>query len=75
MARARARLLYGARLQTQNEQAEKLRLENLITTTAFLNKDALSRAFAELSDNLSQAVMSSDLNRQPRETFLRNLSG
>jgi len=57
------------------ELRRKLELENAITTGSVLNKDALSRAFAELADALSSVVMSDrNLSRESKEDFLRNLS-
>jgi hypothetical protein len=66
--------LYGAKLRYQNEAAEKLRIENMVSRGELLSKAALSQAFAELADALSQAVRNSSLDRQAQETFLLNLS-
>ena len=57
------------------ELRRKLELENAITTGSVLNKDALSRAFAELADALSSVEMSDrNLSRESKKDFLRNLS-
>src|SRR6516225_1422604 len=66
--------LYGAKLRYQNEAAEKLRIENMVNRGELLSKAALSQAFAELADALSQAVRNSSLDRQAQETVLLNLS-
>ena len=42
----------GARLRVQNEQAEKLRLENQIVRAETLNRTELERVFTELADAL-----------------------
>jgi len=64
----------GPGLRTQNEQAEKLRIENAVSRGELLNKDASTRTFGELADALKQAVLSSDLDRRSKETFLFYLS-
>jgi hypothetical protein len=66
--------LYGARLPTQNEAAEKLRLENAIMRGEVVNRAKLSAAFAQLADALRQCVMNSELDRRAKEDFLRNLA-
>jgi len=40
---------------------KKLELQNRIIEGSVLNKDALSRAFSDLADSLSQAVLNSNL--------------
>jgi hypothetical protein len=67
--------LHREKIRSQRALARKLELENAIIVASVLNKDALTRAFGDLADSLAQAVMSSDLNRQGKEDFLRNLRG
>jgi hypothetical protein len=71
--------LYGSmhieRLKTQAEVTEKLRIQNMVSRGELLNKDALTRAFSELADALSSAVMlDRGLSRESKEAFLYNLS-
>jgi hypothetical protein len=67
--------LYGAKLRTQNEQAEKLRIENEISRGELLNRRELARVFAQIADAISTRIMScTELPRLAREDILRNLS-
>ena len=50
--------LYGAKLRTQNEQAEKLRIE--VSRGELLNRAALSRAFAAIADAVSSRITGGD---------------
>ena len=64
----------GARLRVQNEQAEKLRLENQIVRAETLNRTELERALTELADALVGVVKNSNLDRRSQEDFLHNLA-
>jgi len=67
--------LYGAKLRTQNEQAEKLRIENEISRAEVLNRAELSKAFAAIADAFVSRVMSvHGLTRQEKEDLLKDLA-
>jgi hypothetical protein len=42
--------LYGAKLRTQNEQAEKLRIENEVSRGELLSSRELARGFTAIAD-------------------------
>jgi hypothetical protein len=66
--------LYGAKLRTQNERAEKLRIENAVTRGNLLNRAALSAAFATIADAVSARIMAcSELSRAAREDILKDI--
>jgi phage terminase Nu1 subunit (DNA packaging protein) len=67
--------LYGAKLRVQNEQAEKLRIENEISRGELLNRRELARCFAQIAEAMSARIMScTELPRLAREDILRDLS-
>jgi hypothetical protein len=67
--------LYGARLRTQNEQAEKLRIENEVSRGELLSRRELARGFAQIADAISARIMScTELPRLAREDILKDLS-
>ena len=60
--------LYGAKLRTQNEQAEKLRIENEVSRGELLNRRELMRGFTQIADAISSHIMScTELPRRVRE--------
>jgi hypothetical protein len=67
--------LYGAKLRTQNEQAEKLRIENEISRAEVLSRSELSKVFAAIADAFASRLMSvQGLSRREKEDLLRDLS-
>jgi len=50
--------LYGAKLRTQNEKAEKLRIENEVSRGELLNRRELARGFAQIAEAISARIMS-----------------
>jgi hypothetical protein len=67
--------LYGAKLRVQNEQAEKLRIENEVSRGELLSRRELARGFAQIADAISARIMScTELPRLAREDILKDLS-
>jgi hypothetical protein len=66
--------LYGAKLRTQNEQAEKLRLENAVTRAELLNRQKLEQALAQVADSMVSRITASNLDCREQEDLLRELS-
>jgi hypothetical protein len=67
--------LYGAKLRTQNEQAEKLRIENEVSRGELLSRRELARGFTEVAAAISSRVMAcTELPRLAREDILRDLA-
>jgi hypothetical protein len=64
--------LYGAKLRTQSEQAEKLRIENEVSRGELLSRRELMRGFTQIADAINARVMScTELPRVTREDILR----
>jgi hypothetical protein len=67
--------LYMAKIKTQTEQAEKLRIENMVSRAELLNRRELARAFEQVADAISSRIMAcSEMPRLVREDLLRDLS-
>ena len=66
--------MYGAKLRTQNEQAEKLRLENEFTRAEVLNRRELMGVLSRVADAVVSRVMSSSLERTIKEDILRDIA-
>src|SRR5215472_11958722 len=66
--------LHVEKVRYQRALAEKVELENAVTTGSVLNKAALQSSFAELADALQQSVLNSNLPRGAKENFLHNLA-
>jgi peroxiredoxin family protein len=67
--------LYRARLRTQNEQAEKLRLENSITTASVLDRAKLAEGFALIANAMTSRIMAAQVPRSVKEDLLKDLAG
>src|SRR5215467_14652723 len=62
------------RLRTQRQITRRYRLDNEQMEGALLDANLLSDAFSQIADSLSSVIMSSNLTRQEKEDFLKNLS-
>jgi phage terminase Nu1 subunit (DNA packaging protein) len=66
--------LYGARLRTQNEQAEKLRIENEISRAEVLSRGELEKTFSAIADAMVSRIMAADIPRRVKEDLLKELA-
>jgi hypothetical protein len=67
--------LYGAKLRTQNEQAEKRRIENEVSRGELLSRRELEKGFSAIADAISNHILScTELPRRAREDILRDLA-
>src|SRR6516164_2924419 len=65
--------LYAARLRTQNEQAEKLRIQNEVSLSELLRRPELMTALAQIADAIKSRIMTSELSRVAKEDILRDI--
>ena len=67
--------LYGAKLRYQNEAAEKLRIENMVSRGELLSRRELAKGFSAIAEVISARVMAcNELPRTAREDILKDLS-
>jgi hypothetical protein len=66
--------MHVEKLKTQRQITERYALENAITRAAVLNRAELTKAFSALADALVTVINRSELSRQGKEDFLKNLS-
>jgi hypothetical protein len=75
LIQARFGELYQEKIRTQRALAQKLELENAVTTGAVLDRRELMRGLTQIADAMSMRIMScSELPRTAREDLLRELS-
>jgi hypothetical protein len=67
--------LYAAKVRVQNEQFEKLRIENEISRGELLSRRELTHSFTAIAEAMSARIMScTELPRLAREDILKDLS-
>ena len=66
--------LHQEKIRTQRALAQKLELENAVTTGSFLNRSELLKGLAQIADAMVSRIMASELSRSAKEALLRDLS-
>ena len=67
--------LHQEKIRTQSALAQKLELENAVTTGSFVNRSELMKTLAQIADAMVHRIMVSELPREAKEDLLKNLSG